>query len=198
MYQDICIEISLSNELNLLCSKGEIVYFKHSEKSQKLFDQLINPQGFSGKTFKVRGLDLNLILEDLQAYRRKLSYLAEDEPKLISGLNLHENIKLYSSSIKALNFRDQTTQLSSFKLNKTDFPVNLGPQERFYVQWLICMLKAPQILLIENPYLQIDPEAYKTFMFNLHQRMQRTTMTTLISLQNLSLIEEFRGRLVQL
>lgn len=182
-------------------AKGEIIYLKYNDKSIDLFKALLNPNlkiKANGQTF---GKDLaKLSKEEVYQQRQKIGFV-DNKGFLLEDETIEKNLEFYIDAL-TIDKLSAITRFNSFRKTlyiKRGSRINeLSQVQLFCFRICLCLAKQPDILLVENPLTQLDPESYIAQMDTLYDLIRRKGLTYIASLSDQSIIETYPGRYVEL
>lgn len=149
-------------------------------------------------TIEIDGLTLN---KDAEAYRKKIGYIPET-PVLYEELTLREHIEVtamaYDIPMEVALQRAEKL-LKTFRLeNRLEwFPANFSKGMKQKVMILCAFLIEPQLYIIDEPFLGLDPLAIHSLL-ELMNDMKQTGASILMSTHILATAEKFCDRFIVL
>ncbi|MBM7708023.1 ABC transporter ATP-binding protein [Enterococcus lemanii] len=154
---------------------------------------LLEPQA---GTITLDGLTLK---KEAEAYRKKIGYIPET-PVLYEELTLKEHIEV---TAMAYDIPQELAQarakklLKTFRLeNRTDwFPANFSKGMKQKVMILCALLIEPSLLIVDEPFLGLDPLAIHALL-TLFDEMKQTGVSILMSTHVLATAEKHCDRFV--
>ena len=154
---------------------------------------LLEPQA---GTITLDGLTLK---KEAEAYRKKIGYIPET-PVLYEELTLKEHIEV---TAMAYDIPQELAQarakklLKTFRLeNRTDwFPANFSKGMKQKVMILCALLIEPSLLIVDEPFLGLDPLAIHALL-SLFDEMKQTGVSILMSTHVLATAEKHCDRFV--
>ena len=144
-------------------------------------------------------LDRLTLKKEAEAYRKKIGYIPET-PVLYEELTLKEHIEV---TAMAYDIPQELAQarakklLKTFRLeNRTDwFPANFSKGMKQKVMILCALLIEPSLLIVDEPFLGLDPLAIHALL-TLFDEMKQTGVSILMSTHVLATAEKHCDRFV--
>lgn len=144
-------------------------------------------------------LDGLTLKKEAEAYRKKIGYIPET-PVLYEELTLKEHIEV---TAMAYDIPQELAQarakklLKTFRLeNRTDwFPANFSKGMKQKVMILCALLIEPSLLIVDEPFLGLDPLAIHALL-TLFDEMKQTGVSILMSTHVLATAEKHCDRFV--
>lgn len=182
-------------------SKGEIVYLKHGTKSQSLFDLILkmNSKNSEGQIFE---FDFNKVLssDDQSAVRKQIGYV---DPNLFlrQEETIEANARYY---IEAIDIATQPA-FTRFESYRKDLNVSRGakikdlnPIELYCFKIAVVLAKNPRILLVENPFSQLNPNSYQDQMEQIYNLIRNKGITYIAAISDKQIMQTYPGRYIEL
>jgi len=194
------IEISSSDNLGhtIGISKGELVYLENSEKARQYLGRLLGTSAHKQLRISVENKDLEQYSSaNWVTLRRRIAYINQDL-RLLTEATVQENIDFYLSSINANASSNLSWLMKEFKLNSSVAVSKLSDMERYKLRLIIGLAKEPDILILDNPYAQLEVQAYESVMNKVYQLLMEKGITCISILSNSDLISSFPGRQLDL
>lgn len=147
-------------------------------------------------TIEIDGLSLN---QDPQTYRKKIGFIPET-PSLYEELTLKEHLEMVALAYdisKEEALERSSTLLKLFRLeDRLDwFPVNFSKGMKQKVMIICAFLVAPSLLIVDEPFLGLDPVAIQDLTQLLAQERAKGT-SILMSTHVLDSAEKMCDRFV--
>ena len=193
MIQNSVIDVLDYQGHNIQCAKAELIYFLNNNTSQAFFHSICSLDFSNCKQALILGANV-LTKEKSNTHLNKRIALHSDQMFLHQYLNAEENLRYYVNSIRDLDYIDQSTNFGNFNIDKKKLVKDLNAFEVFFLRLIICLAKNPELLIVVDPYVQVEEKKYTDFMEVIQRQIFQKKMTCFISLANQSLIDQFPGR----
>ncbi|MHC5269505.1 ABC transporter ATP-binding protein [Enterococcus sp. LJL98] len=147
-------------------------------------------------TITLDGLSLK---NDPEAYRKKIGYIPET-PVLYEELTLKEHIEITAMAYdipQEIAFQRAEKLLAIFRLeNRVEwFPANFSKGMKQKVMILCALLTEPSLLIVDEPFLGLDPLAIHALL-KLFDEMKQTGVSILMSTHVLATAEKHCDRFI--
>lgn len=147
-------------------------------------------------TITLDGLSLK---NDPEAYRKKIGYIPET-PVLYEELTLKEHIEITAMAYdipQEIAFQRAEKLLAIFRLeNRVEwFPANFSKGMKQKVMILCALLTEPSLLIVDEPFLGLDPLAIHALL-QLFDEMKQTGVSILMSTHVLATAEKHCDRFI--
>jgi len=188
--------------VNFKVSKGEIIYLKHGTKSKDLFDLLLRSDRAKNSEGQIFDHDLNISLtsDKLSDIRQKIGYI-DSKAYLNVDQSIEENARFYLDAIDI----DKTAAFTRFESYRKDLNISRGakikelnPIDTYCFKIALALAKNPKILLVENPFSQLDPKSYLAQMEKIYNLIRTKGITYLASISDTSVMQTYPGRYIEL
>lgn len=141
------------------------------------------------------------IADDYLAYKRKVCYVPE-QPFLLNELTTYQHVELYLESYGLdLSTHSQSLNhyLNRFEIqDKTEmFPTELSKGMRQKLQLICGFIVETDLLIIDEPFLGLDPEAQGVLIDLLVER-KRKGKATLLTTHQLQMLTDIADRYIML
>lgn len=182
-------------------AKGEIVYLKYSSKSTDLFKTLLNPTKEANAHGTLFGKNLSQLTKaDLHIQRQKIGFV-DNTGYLLEDATIEKNLEFYINALE-LDLNAAATRFDSYRktlyLKRGSKTKDLSPVQLFCFRICLCLAKQPELLLVENPLTQLDPESYIAQMDTLYDLIRQKGLTYIASVSDESIISTYPGRYIRL
>ena len=182
-------------DLNFELEKGEIVGLIGAGKSTTIKHMLglINPM--EGK-LSISNIKIN---EDIENYRRKLSYIPES-PVIYDELTLEEHIEMTAMAYQLSReeaMRRAKPLLKVFRLENElkVFPSHFSKGMKQKVMIICAFIVDPELYIIDEPFLGLDPLGIQS-MLDLMVEKRNENRTVLMSTHILATAERYCDRFI--
>lgn len=147
-------------------------------------------------TITLDGLSLK---NDPEAYRKKIGYIPET-PVLYEELTLKEHIEITAMAYdipQEIAFQRAEKLLAIFRLeNRVEwFPANFSKGMKQKVMILCALLTEPSLLIVDEPFLGLDPLAIHALL-QIFDEMKQTGVSILMSTHVLATAEKHCDRFI--
>lgn len=182
-------------------SKGEIIYLKHGAKSQSLFDFILkaNNGNSEGQIFD---FDFNKVIssDDLSEIRKQIGYV---DPKLFlrQEETIETNARYYLEALE-ININAAFTRFESYR---NDLNVSRGAKvkdlnaiELYCFKIAVILAKNPKIIIVENPFSQLNLASYQEHMEKIYNLIRSKGMTYIAAISDKLIMQTYPGRYIEL
>ena len=200
----LLLDISKSNGIPIIfkVGKGEIVYLKDNSRSKDLFHLLLKADSVKSAEGQLFDYDLNIKMDSdkLSTIRQKIGYI-DPSGYLDVDKTIEDNARFYINAIEI----DARAAFTRFESYRKDLDITRGakikdltPVEKICFKIALALAKNPIVLLMENPFNQLDPASYKIPMEKIYNLIRTKGITYIASISDKSIMQTYPGRYIEL
>lgn len=177
--------------------KGELLYLQHTKDTKSYIDSLIGIAQKDELIVTLQDTTISSLDRSSLANHRKSIAFVSDDLTLVDSETVEESISSYLASINSISDKSQIDfLLSKFGISRSTRNSSLSDLDQFLVKVVIGLAKKPAIIILENPLTQISDSEYSKVMDSIYDLILEQSITCIVTLSNLALVDYYPGRIV--
>ena len=191
------------SDISFVINKGELVCIAAKTGSGKtsLIKMILKNIEVSGGNILIEGVDINSInFKNLQYFRRRVGAVLQT-PCFLWKKTVKENLifVLYACGMTISHTKIANT-LENLNLLKTvnKYPYELSHGERQRLSIACAIIHDPNILLLDEPTSNLDPESLESILYFLLSLHKKSDITILMTTHSKDVIEFFKPRVLHI